>query len=105
LLLTPKKIAEAPPTTSKPKQEEDFVPPVIDPAWLSLVHQSVTQKQATLGDLPMKTVEMKFAPSVQIASEQGESQPEPETESSLILPTLSASSSTDLVVAPESVRQ
>ena len=53
----------------------------------------------------MKTVEMKFAPSVQIASEQGESQPEPETESSLILPTLSASSSTDLVVAPESVRQ
>ena len=33
----------APPTTSEPGQEEDVLPPVIDPVLLSLVHQSMTQ--------------------------------------------------------------
>ena len=61
LLLNQKKIAEAPAevapqTTSEPEQEEDVTPPVIDPVLLSLVHQSIVQQHAILGELPVMTV-------------------------------------------------
>ena len=54
---------------SEPEQEEDVVLLAIDPVLLSLVYQSVTQQQGTLGDLPVMTVETESTPSVQIALE------------------------------------
>ena len=89
----------------EPEQEEGIAPPAIDPVLLSLVHQSITQQQATSGDLPVMTVETESAPSVQIAVEQSEGQPEPETESSSIPLTPPASSPIDLVVAAQPIRQ
>jgi len=47
----------ASPTTSKPEQEEDIAPSVIDPVLLSLVHQSIIQQHATSEDLQVTTVE------------------------------------------------
>ena len=54
---------------SEPEQEEDVIPSAIDPVLFSLVHQSVIQQHATLGDLPVTTVEKESAPSVQMAPE------------------------------------
>ena len=62
----------APPVTSKPKQEEEVAPPVIDLVLLSLVDQSVVQQQATPGDLPVAKVETESVSSTRTASEQGE---------------------------------
>ena len=75
---------------------------MIDPVLLSLVHQSMTQQQATPRDLPETMVETESASSVQIAPEQGEGQPEPGIESSLIPPTPLF---TDLVVVTEPASQ
>ena len=50
----------APPAILEPEQEEKATPPVIDPVLLSLVHQSVVQWQATLGDLLVAMVEMEL---------------------------------------------
>jgi len=55
---------------SELERKED-IPLAIEPILLSLVHQSVTQQQATSGDLPMTTVETEFAP-IQMAPKHGE---------------------------------
>jgi len=52
--------------TLEPDQEED-VPSIIDPMFLSLVHQSMTQQQATLEDFPVITVETEPVSPIQMA--------------------------------------
>jgi len=84
---------------------EAMVPPVIDLVFLSLVHHSVIQQQATSEvNLLITMVETESSPPTQMVPKQGEGQPEHEIELSLILPTSSTSSSTYLVVVSEPTR-
>ena len=101
-LLSSKSFVEAPAEITPsmilgPELEENLAPLVIGPVMLSLVHQTMTQQQATLGDLSVTTVEMEHIPPVQVAPKPSGDQPEPEVKSSLIQLTPLASLATELV--------